>query len=475
MMKRRLPAGPLVALALLAGLGGWVIFKERPADEARRKDSEGKDLLVRFERSGLKGVRIENVHGAVRLEKSGDAFAITEPLRAEADKSVVEEVLTTLETARIERRLGAAVDRKSYGLDPPGTRITLELSTGGEPPQLGVGDGAPIGGGFFVLLPGGQEVAVASSGVGDLAKKDLFALRDKSLITLDPWKVKRLRMKRSADTVLLEKPDDGWKIQEPVETPADGPTVTDLLSALERLRASSIAAEKPTENDLRRMALQPANFSMTLLQEGWDVEKTIQFGKAADGTIYARLLGRDPILSVPSDFWEKLNTKLADLRRKEILGLSQYRLETITATSAGKTPVTLTRQKDGGWTLAGAVSGTPKADTVDLLLRHLGALKSKLFDDRPAETLRASLARSPALELTLQEEPDAAGGKTRGQHLVFGRPDRAGLVQVRDLAWRPISGIAGGDLQSLLGDLDKLVKEASEPVPAASPSPSPTP
>ncbi len=474
-MTHRLNPGPIVALLLLAGLGGWVLLKERPADEARRKESEGKDRLVAFERSGLKGLRIENEHGAVRLEKSADSFTIVEPLRTAADQAAVEAVLSTLETARIERRLGAATDRKSYGLDPPRTIVTLELASGGVAPVLGVGDGAPVGGGFFVSLPGGQEIAVASAGVGDLAKQDLFALRDKALLAFDPWKVKRLRMKRSSGTVLLEKPADGWKIQEPVETPADGPTVTDLLSALERLRASTVAAEKASGKDLRRFALEPDAAEVTLLQEGWDADKTVVFGKTANGKLYARVLGRDPVLSVPGDFWEKLNTKIPDLRRKEVLGLSQYRLDTITAARAGKPTLVLTRQKEGGWSLSGPGSGIVKADSADLLLRHLGALKAQSFEDRPDESLRGALARSPALELTLHEEADTSGGKARSQHLVFGAPDRAGRVRVRDMAWRPIAILGSSELQTLQGDFDSLIKEATEPKPAASPTPAPSP
>lgn len=474
-MTHRLSPGPIVALLLLAGLGGWVLLKERPADEARRKESERKDRLVVFERSEVRGLRIENEHGVIHIETAGDAFAIAEPLRTQADKAAVEAVLSMLETAKIERRLGAAGDRKSYGLDPPGTTVTLELASGGTAPVLGVGDVAPVGGGFFVSLPGGQEIAVASAGVGDLKKQDLFALRDKSLLAFDPWKVTRVRMKRRSDTVLLMKPEDGWKIQEPVETPADGPTVTDLLSALERLRALTVAAEKASDKDLRRFALGPGAGEITLRQEGWDSDKTAVFGKTADGRLYARVQGRDPVLSVPVDFWEKLNTTIADLRRKEILGLSQYGLDTITAARPGKATLVLTRQKEGGWSLSGPGSGTVKADSADLLLRHLGALKARTFEDRPDESLRRALALTPALELTLHEEADTAPGKERSQHLVFGAPDRAGRVRVRDMAWRPIANLGSGELTTLQGDFESLIKEATEPKPSASPTPAPSP
>ena len=102
------------------------------------------------------------------------------------------------------------------------------------------------------------------------------------------------------------------------------------------------------------------------------------------------------------------------------------------------------------------------------------------FDDSPKESVRSGISRGPALDLTLQEEPDAAGGKEKSQHLLISPPDRAGHVLVRDMAWRPIAVAAAGVLQKIDGQIDALLKEAAEapkpaPVPAGSPAPSPSP
>src|SRR5207249_1259048 len=152
------------------------------------------------------------------------------------------------------------------GLDPPRALLTLGLASSQTPLTLALGDSSPVGGSYFALLPGGQGVAVVSAGLGDLEKKELVNLRDKSLLSLDPWKVKRLKIERGKETVLLQKPDEGWKLDQPVEAPADGPTVTDLLSALERLRATTFETELPTAADLRRSGLEPPAARLTILQ-----------------------------------------------------------------------------------------------------------------------------------------------------------------------------------------------------------------
>jgi len=473
-VKRRL--GPILALVLLAGLGVYTYLSEFHGKEGDKKSETDKDKPIPFERAALKAIRIKNDNGEFRLEKQGDSWKLTAPLRTDADKEAIEGVLNSVDFARVERRLGKESDRKQFGLDPPRASLTIEATSGAAAPTLEIGDGSAIGGSYYALLPGSGVVAVVSSSLGDVVKKDLLGLRDKSLLALDPWKVKRLSLERGKETIRLEKPDDGWVIRQPVETPADGPTVTDLLNALQNLRATAFDSEKPADADLRRMGLTPPQARMTLLQEGWDVEKTVIFGKeAGGGGRYARTLGRDPVVTVPADFWPKVTTRLIDLRRKDLLGVQQYRIESITFARGGAPAMTLARQKDQTWALSGAAQGSVKPETADTLLRMMSDLKALSFDDNPREQARASLSRHPALDLSLQEEADATGGKQKTQHLLIGPPDKQGHVLVRDMAWRPIAVAASGVLDKINGQIDALIKEATTPKPAASPSGSAAP
>jgi uncharacterized protein DUF4340 len=474
-VKRRL--GPIVSILLLAGLVAYVYVYEirgRAGDDA---SAAAKDKAIPFERATLKSVRLTNESGALRLEKEGDAWKLTEPLKADTDKDAVEGLLNSLELAKVERRLGKAEDRKQYGLDPPKASVTIESSSPVGPRTLLIGESSPIGGSYYALLPGTNEVSVVSSSIGDMTRKEASSLRDKSLLTLDPWKVKRFTLERGRETIRLEKPDDGWLVRQPVEAPADGPTITDLLNALETLRATRFDSEKPSEPDLKRFGLSPPQARLTILQEGWDVEKSVVFGKEAPGGgRYARTLGRDPVLTVPADFWTKVTTRLFDLRRHDLLGVQQYRVEAITLARNRQPAITLARDKDQTWILSGAARGKLKADSVDLLMRMISDLKVVAFDDSPKETVRAGIVKRPALDLTLQEEADASSGKQKSQHLLISEPDKAGHVLVRDMAWRPIAVAAADVLKKIDGQIDALLKEAAEaPKPEASPAGSAAP
>jgi len=473
-VKRRL--GPLVSILLLAGLLAYVYLYEVRGKSAGTAADTSKDKPIPFERGQLKSVRLTNEKGTFRIEKTGEQWRLTEPLPSDADKDAVEGLLNALEMARVERHLGKGEDRKEYGLDPPKATVTLETTAAGGGGSLSVGDGSPIGGSYYALLPVTNEVVVLSSMIGDLTRKDLLALRDKSLLALDPWKVKKLTLERGKETIRFEKPDDGWVVRQPVEAPADGPTLTDLLSALQTLRASAFDTENPTAADLKTFGLSPPLARMVLLQDGWDVEKTVEFGReAAGGGRYARTVGRDPVLTIPADFWTKVTTKFFDLRRRDLLGVQQYRVETITLARHGKPALTLQRGKEQDWTVSGGAQGTLKSESVDTLLRMISDLKALAFDDNPKESVRAGVLKEAALDVTLQEEADATSGKQKSQHLMVSVPDKVGHILVRYMAWRPIAVASADVLKKIDTQIDDLLKEAATPKPQAGASPSASP
>ncbi|HYV85517.1 MAG TPA: DUF4340 domain-containing protein [Patescibacteria group bacterium] len=472
----KLRPGPVAAFLVLAALGvtTWLL-EFRGADE-RHKAEAAKDKPVQFERAALKAIVLRRAGEPIRLQHDGDVWTIREPLVSPADKDAMEGLLSALETGRIERRLGEVADRKPYGLDPPVATVTIE-TTSGEPQVLALGEMSPIGGTIFALLPGGKEVAVVSAALGDLEKKDLLSLRDKSLLSFDPWKVKSLTIERGRETIALEKPADGWKVVRPFEAPADGPTVTDLLSAVERMRAARYVTEKAGPSDLKTYGLDPPAARMTILEEGQETARTILFGGVSEKTRYAMTVGRDPVVTVADDIWPKVTTALFDLRRKDVLGLGQYRIASVSVARDGGPALVLARQKDSGWTASGLAQGTLKNDSVDLLLREIADVKALAFEDQPAAARLEALSARPPLDVTLEQDKDSDGGEARRQHLVFGAVGKDKRMPVRDLAWRPIFLADGAALGRLQGQLDALVKEAKTPPPPqpapAAPAPPP--
>ena len=470
----KLRPGPVAALVLLAGLGGWAYVKDYRGADDRRKAEESKDKVFRFGRGDLTAIVLAGKNGPLRLEKRGEEWALAQPIAVAADKEAVEGIVSSLEMARVERRLGPSSDLTTYALDPPSASVGIETKSGA-PQTLALGDQAPLGGAWYALVDGkdGKEVAVVGAAAGELAGRDLLALRDKSLLAFDPWKVVGVTLERGRDTVTLQKPEAGWKLQQPVEAPADGPAVTDLLSALERARATKFEVEKAGEADLKARGFLPPAARVTILQEGWDTAKTIEFGAAAtDGGRLARAVGKDAIVSLLPEFWSKLTAPAADFRRKDVLGVGQYRIRSVSASRDGGPALVLTKGAESTWNASGLTQGPVKYDSVDLLLRRLSDVKAVGFDDRPADVVRQSLSVKPPLDLVLEEEPDTEGGTPRRQHLSFGPIGKGARVVVRDFAWNPHFIVDGGAVAQVYQSLEDIPKEAAAAAsakPAAAP------
>jgi len=465
--------GPIAALVLLAGLGAWVYISEFRGAADRRKAEQEKDRAFAFERADLRAIVVRNPSGSVRLQKEGDTWAVVEPLSAPADRDAVEGMLSSLEFARIERRLGTDGDRKSCGLDPAPLGITLETAVG-PTRTIEMGDTNPIGGAYFAALPGG-ELAVVSVSLGEVAKKDLFAVRDKSLVAFDPFKTKSLVIERGSEVIALEKKEAGWTMTKPVVAPADGPTITDLLSALERLRAARFVTDHPAPGDLKAWGFEPPAVRMTLLQEGWDTTRTVEFGAGKDGERHARTVGRDAVVTITPEFWPKANVAPFDLRRRDALGLSQYRLRSIAIARDGGKALVLEKGDEGNWKVSGLATGTVKFDSVDTLVRAIAAVKAVAFDDRPPKALEGLLAGRPVIDATLEQEPDAAGGTALRQHLIFGAVGKDGRMPVKDLDWSSVLWADGAALARIGEHIDALVNEAATPPAPPEPAADTTP
>ncbi|HYV18423.1 MAG TPA: DUF4340 domain-containing protein [Verrucomicrobiae bacterium] len=460
--------GPIAAVLLLAVFGGYAYFKDYRGADAKKKAEESKDKLFRFERADLKAITLAGKNGTIRLEKSGEDWAIRQPIETPAEKDAVEGVLSSLEMAKVERRLGKGDDLKTYALEPPQGTVTVE-TTNGPPQSVALGDQAPIGGTWFALVSAAakdgkdaKEVAVVSAAAGDLASKDLLSLRDKSLLAFDPWKVMGLTIERGKETIMLQKPAEGWKLAQPVEAPADGPAVTDLLSALERARATKFVVEKATDADLKAHGFVPPAARVTLLQEGWDAAKTIEFGAEEDKARQARAVGKDGIVALLPEFWSKLTAPATDLRRKDVLGVGQYRVRSLTASIDGGPALVLSKGAENTWNATGLAQGTVKYDSVDLLLRRLSDVKAVAFEDHPTEAQKNAFAAKPPLDLTLEEEPDTEKGTPRRQHLAFSPVGKAARVTVRDFAWAPLFVVDGGNVAKVHQSLEDIAKEATE-------------
>jgi hypothetical protein len=204
--------------------------------------------LLSFDRDKVD--RVELAHDDVKIElaKSGMDWNVVSPIRARADFSAVEQIVTRLQSAQMTSlENDQAADLKQYGLDKPA--VTATVGAGSARATLLIGADAPEGKtGVYAKDASRPVVALVAKDLVDDLKKNVADLRRKDVFEFRSFNAKRLEITRGADTYVFDKvkstgkdATEKWRRVSPNAGDVDTGKMEGLLSALSNLRAQSFA------------------------------------------------------------------------------------------------------------------------------------------------------------------------------------------------------------------------------------------
>src|SRR5262249_34889318 len=230
------PQGLLIAVAVLAALGGGVYWSNKSkeaADKAPPKDAPPKVLTIPDDQ--FKGIRIQKTGGPATVVQKSDAgkWQITEPKPLAADQDSVSSMVSTLSALTSDRLIeDKAADLAPYGLASPSVEVIVTKKDG-KTEDLLLGDDTPTGGGAFVKLKNDPRVFSVSSSVRSSVDKTSKDLRDKRLLTFDSDKLTRVDLQAKGKSVEFGKNNQNeWQILKPKPLRANGSQVEDLIRKL---------------------------------------------------------------------------------------------------------------------------------------------------------------------------------------------------------------------------------------------------
>src|ERR1051325_6977876 len=155
------PKGLLVALALLAVLGGALWFSNRQeAKKASAKTSDTNPKILSVADDQIKEIRIEKAGAPPVVLARNDAkkWQITAPKPLPADQDAAGQVASTLASLNSDKLIEEnAADLAPYGLNNPSMNVTVLRKDGKSDPLL-VGDETPTGSGAYVKLANDPRV-----------------------------------------------------------------------------------------------------------------------------------------------------------------------------------------------------------------------------------------------------------------------------------------------------------------------------
>lgn len=293
------------AVDLVGGDAKWVL--EKDLFELREKR-----LLV-FEDRDLKRLEVTAPRLTFTVERAADGWKLTAPISEKAEQITVERIIRALQGLRATGFEQKPQPDREVGLDRPRYRVRLVDSAGAER-QLSIGaprlkKGAPEPTVLLARVGSARELAsIQAEQVKDL-DQDLWALRDKSVLTFDRDKVTAVRFESAGNSFEVQKKaaaDGGaeeWALTSPRAAPARPWKMSGLIFGLSSLKASRPAEEagkSPADFGLDR----PSQMVTLLGADGSALAK-LEVGKEAGDKVYVR--GGGPRI------WEVEKSRLSEI------------------------------------------------------------------------------------------------------------------------------------------------------------------
>jgi hypothetical protein len=395
-------------LLLLAVLGGALVYyTEIKPGKPRDEEADTSREAFKLNREDINQIVLTRAGQNVTFENKDNKWLITQPLNALADESTINSIIGDLVSARITRDITATADQlKNFGLTDPKVKLEVKLKNG-QSHKIELGDKDFSGSAVYAKIDGGQSIASLSGSLLTSADKDLKDLRDRSVLGgLSQYDIKGLKLNTESGPVALAKEGETWKLTAPVSGNAEETEVNGLLSEITSAKAADVVSE--TADDLAKYGLNASKVSLTAqLTSGG--ERVLSIGSKVDEQYYAKVSDRPQVYKIEKALYDKLNVKLASLRSKEFLKVSQDEVTRVQIKNPNIPSFIVEADKDHTkWLIKEPADKKDKEATAFKIFTPLQSKAEEVLD-KPSAAILAKLAK-PAVTVKLTFKD----GKTAG-------------------------------------------------------------
>ncbi len=315
-----MPKGLLVAVALLAVLGGvtWWSNKDQ-AKQAEKKGADTATKMLSIPDDQVRQVRIERIHTAplVLSRNDGGKWQITEPKPLPADQDAARQVVTAVASLNADKVIeDNPADLAQFGLGTPSIKVTVTRKDG-KTDTLLVGDETPTSGSNYAKLASAAKVYTIAGYTKTSLDKTPNDLRDRRLLNFDSDKLTRVELNAKGQPVEFGKNNQNdWQILKPRPLRADGSQVEDLVRKLKDAKMDTAASDE----DLKKAAAAFSSGTRVATAAVTDAagSQTLDIRKDKDKNYYAKSSVVQGIFKVASDLGDGVDKSLDDFRNKKI-------------------------------------------------------------------------------------------------------------------------------------------------------------
>lgn len=415
--------------------------------------------VLALDQTQVKRVEVQQGDQVIAVESEGDkGWKIVAPLEAKADKTKVNDLISTINGAKVKEFLDdAPQDLAKYGLNPPRWRLTFFIGDDRAEKSLLLGDEDTAKSGLNAKRGAMDNVFLVETKLLEKLPKELSDWRDRALMVVKRDDMERVEI-RDGDSKLevacVENcgkiPDDRWQLKQPLEAKADAVKVRTLLRNLEELKAKSFVSEAATDLSPYGLDHPAAQVHIWLKEKSEPV--TILLGRedADKGGRYLKLAERPAVYLIEAKDSADLLKTAPELRDLKLLA---FKARDIRKIEVSQPNATVVLEGDGDtWNQVQPTKAKVEGHKVRSLLWKLEDLEFK--DEWPATAVAPDVhgLEQPAATVTLwgqggkKLETLKLGKKLEGKDWVYAQIESSPMLYAVD-------GKILGDLPKGTGDI----------------------
>lgn len=311
------PKGLLVAVGLLAVLGGLVWWSNKKQADTASKPADTSTKILSIPEAEIQEIRIKKLTNETEtLRRQDGKWSMTEPKPMAADQDAVSSMVSTLTSLNADKVIDEkAQDLKAYGLNDPTLDITVKRRDG-KTDQVLIGDDTPTGSGAYAKLPNDPRVFTVATMTKTSLDKRPDDLRDKRVLPFDQDKLTRVELQAKGQTVEFGKNNQNeWQILKPRPLRADSSAVEGLISKLKdaKLDTTTLPA------DAAKAFAGAAKVATASVSDAGGTQ-TLEVRKDKDKNVYVKSSSIEGIYKVSAnDLADGVDKGVDDFRNKKVL------------------------------------------------------------------------------------------------------------------------------------------------------------
>lgn len=419
-----------ILLVLLTAAVAVFLFVFEPRFKSTREREAGRDYVLNFNPSDIRGIRIVSGNDGFELSFKDDSWRVGPKPRDYASLQKVSELLQAAGNLRVldvipANRMGGH-DLDDFGLDKPKSEIDL-VGDGEETIYFGkeaAGDGR-----VYVRRGDSNDIFIVGDELQQLAFRSAQDFRDRRLTNLTADRIEKFTIRRGGSELVLQRGGAGWEIVRPLHVKADDTAVEKLLGEMLGLKIEEFVADEA--NDLTAYGLAEPRAELILDVDGDTRPVALRIGTPVEGgRVLAQYTARDSVYHLPGKAWETLQIRPEDLRDRRVARLN---IDTVDAIrfDDGKTETIYERAGDG-WK-----AGKETLSDADISRRASMLADAKVTEYLPAtdENLRRTGLDKPVMRIFFdawlsENTPETTAGRHPVLALSVGRQE-AGKTYLR--------------------------------------------